>query len=833
MSGLNFYPQNYQLFSSQETKQLNVVLEIEGLDTIFGVQNSYSRIRYGDPETYYGQTGLVYGGLRLISNSKPYLQFDQGLTLSQRLEPEQGRASISQFSISLIDYNGEVSRIVSPGGGILPEVLGRRVIIRMGYVQTSYPDDYCVIFRGIITQIQSVAGRIIISTGDANQKLRVATFQVAKAKLTSAIDASQLNIPVTSVTNFYSLIYNEAPALFDNWKVKPYLKIQDEVIPYGFGAIGANVINVLSRGARLTTAAPHDIDSDVTNCLEIQGHPINLALRLMLSGLGGAPYETGVKVSALGVMLDPTLPPATNVVFLPQGVNADIDYGLSIGDRVQIFGSTAGNDGTYTITNFGNSQGFYNRIIYLNQNLNAENPSPATLSLYSQFDVYPQNAGLALTPKDVDVKTFINCRDKVFTSAEYFMRFYITTQQVGKAYIEQEILLPIAAYSLTRYGRLSMGYMRPPTPTDKVIVLDGNNILEPQNISVTRSLNNRKFYNQVQYQYDKTDAGNFESIIRDIDLNSVANIGITQLLPINASGTRTEYGGGVIANRITKRLLTRFKNAAFDVVLNVQWNPGTFIEAGDCVVLRDQGTLQLTNFATGEKDMGVQVFEVTDRTVDIKNGQIKLTLTSGLGNNLSDRYGSISPSSQIGVVGSSRTKLRLKQSYGNTLAEITKWQQFIGILVEVHSYDYTIREVKTLVGVDPSAADTIILDSALTFDPIENMILDVAYYGSSSDPTYNQLAKAIFASSAPSLTVISGLSQTQFYVSLPDFAKILVGAVIQVRNADYSLISPEVKVLNKISPNTVEVESLGFSPSLGQKVEIVGFLDAGGAYRYL
>lgn len=832
MAGLIEYPKNYQLFTSQQSKQLNVVLEIEGLDTTFGVQNTYTKVRYGDPGIYYGEPNLVYGALRALDSCKPYLMFDSGLTLSQRLEPEQGRASISQMSFALIDKDGEVSRLISPGGGVLDEILGRAIMVRMGYVQTSYPEDYTVIFRGIITQVSSVAGRVNFTIGDANQKRRSATFKVAKATLTAGIDASTLTIPLTNVLNFYDLIIDQSAVNFNDWRVKPYLKIGDEVLSYGYGAISGNTITVRERGSRGTVAAPHDLGSEVTNTLELKGHPINIALWLMLSGLGGASYATS-SVQALGTVIDLTVTPAFNVICLPAGKNADIDFGLVIGDRVQITGSPT-NNGTYTITGFGDSEGFSNRLIYINQNLNVENPSSATLNFYSQFDVLPVNAGLGLDPRDVDVKTHIYYRDTVFTSAEYLMQFYLTTQQVGKAWIEQEIYLPISAYSITRYGRLSLGYMKPPIAADKLIVLDGNNVLNPENISVTRGLNTRKFYNQIQYQYDSTDDGKFQSVIRNIDTDSLNKIGIMQLLPINSSGLKSQYGGGVLANRVATRLLTRFKKAAFDINLQVQWNPGTFIEAGDGVVLADNGYLNLTNFTDGSKDLGTQVFEVTDRTVDIKSGQVKLVLTSGLDNNLNARYGVISPSSYISLTGSTTSQIKLKQSFSNTGAEIRKWSGLIGSYVQIHSYDYSRSEIKRLVGVSETQPDTVILDSALSFALQEDDILDVAPYGGTSDKTYNQLVKAVYTSVAPTLTVLNGLSNTQFLLNLTDYAKILVGSKVQIHNQDYSILSSEATVTQLIGPNTVEVgTSLGFTPSAGQKVEIIGFLDGGGAYRFL
>jgi hypothetical protein len=832
------YPDNYVLTTAAQTKQLNIVLCIDGLSTCFSVANTYTRVRYGDAGIYYGTPGVVYGALRLRDDVKSYLSFDSGMTLSQRLEPEQGRASISQFSFTLIDKDGYVSQVVSPGGGLLNEILGRAVTVRMGYLNNSYPEDYFVVFRGIITNVQIVAGKVNLSIGDANQKRRSATFKVAKTTLTSDVNNSQLNIPINSIVNFYDLIVNESPATPNLWSVKPYCIIENEIIPYGFGAISGNTITAYSRGgvyARGTSATAHANGTNVTNGIEINGHPINLALRIMLSGWGGQPWKTGVICTALGLVIDGTVTPAANVIVLPPAIDADIEYGLVVGDRVQISGSTAGNDGTYTITAFGTCEGFTNRLIYLSANLAIENPaSSVTLSFYSQFDVLPDNAGLALTPNDVDVKTHIKYRDTVFVGTEYFMVLYITSQQTGKAFIESELYLPMGAYSLTRYGRLSMGYTKPPIAADKLIVLDANNVINPQNISVSRGLNNRKFYNEIQFQYDATDAGNFQEVVRSVDTDSLSKIGILQLLPIASQGLKAQYGGGILANRICNRLLTRFRQAAFDVQLSTFWNPGTFIEAGDGVVLRDGGYLHLTNFANGTRNLGSQVLEVTDRTIDLKTGQVKLTLTSALGNILDARYAVVSPSSQISAEGTTTSQVKIKPSYGNTVDEALKWTQLVGIDLLIHDYTFSQVETRTLIGISSTQPDTLLLSSPLSFLPGEDYIIDVARYGSGTDATYNSLAKAVYCFIDPTLSVLAGLSTTQFTVSLSDLSKLSLGASLFIRSNDWSLKSPDVKVSEIMSPNTIVVsESLGFIPSSGQKIELVGFLDGGGAYRYI
>lgn len=836
MPSLTIYPSAYQRFTTQQSKQINVVLLIDGLSFDLSTNFTYTRVRYGEPDIYYNQPGLVYGALKLNQNVKPWLMMQSGLTLSQKLEPEQGRASISQFSFQLIDKDGEVSKLVSPGGGYLDEILGRFIQVKVGYVQTSYPEDYWTAFRGMITQVQIIAGRVILTLGDSNQKKRQAAFPKTKTLLTAAIDNVQTNIPVGSTIDFYDLLSDEGAGNWADWKVQPYIQIEDEWIGYGFGALTSNTVTALSRTgthSRGTIPAAHAINTEVSTGIQLYDHALTVALKLMLSGWNG-PWKTGQTVTALGTTYDPANPVAANVIVLPAGTDASVDLGLVIGDIVTITGSTAGNDGTYTITAFGNADGFNNRLLYISSNLALENPaSTVTISLRSKYDVYPVKAGLKMTPNEVDVSTHEVIRDTYFTGSENRLKIFIKEQQVGKEFIEKECYLPLGAYSLTRYGRVSVGFMKPPLASDSLVFLNYSNIIQPETMTVTRGLNLRKWYNQIQYEFDQADSGDYQSVIRSIDTDSLNKIGMMQLLPIKSGGVKSSLGGGILAQRVSRRLLSRFKKGAFDITCKVFWNPGTFIEVGDVVLLKDDGTLHLTNFETGLRDMGEQLFEVTDRTLDIKTGQVRLTLTSGLGTRVTDRYGVISPSSLVSATNTTTTQVRIKNSYGNSNNEWEKWAPYIGQQITVHDINWNVSGTTTLTGINSADPYLLQLSPALAFTPSENYIVDVPLYPNTTNSADAQIYKTLFAHVSPSLSVTSGASDTIFDVSLSDAAKIPTNAYVYVRNSDFSLFSPEVQVTSVVGTTVTVSASLGFTPGAGQKVELVGYLDGAGPYRML
>ena len=816
------YPSEFIRLSTATTKTLNVVLCLEGIDECFSTVPTYTRVRYGDPGIYYGQPGLIYGGLRILTDVNAFLSIDSNLTVSQRLEPEQGRASISQMTFQLVDKDGRVSDLLLGAG----EILGRRLQVAVGYQDSSYPDDYLISFRGIVTSVNFQTGRVVLSSGDLGQRRRSAIFRAKRTALTSSISDSDLIIPVNDVSGFYDLTIDQSALPVNQWRVKPYLKIENEFLLYGYGAASGSNMTVLERGSRSTTPAAHATNKEVSHVVELQENALTLALMIMLSGNGDVSLPSA---QAFGVMIDPDLTPAANLIVLPTTVDANRDYGLVVGDSITISGST-GNDGTYTVTELGPVFGEPNRAIYLNTALSYESPATGTLTFRSQFDVLPEQIGLKIPPADVDVSGHITTRDLYFSGTEYTLTIFVTDQKTGKEFIEAQCYLPIGAYALTRYGRLSVGFTRPPLADQKLIFLDDTNVIDPAGIQTSRGLNTRKFFNEIQYEYDQADAGNYQSVIRALDTDSLNEIGLLSLLPIKSGGLKGGAGAQVV-NRVARRLLSRYKKGAVEISLKVNFAAGSQIEAGDVVALEDNGTLAIQNFETGNRYLGSMLLEVVDRTLDLKTGQTSLKLVTGIGTNLTDRFGTIAPSSLISATGTTTTRLKLKTSFGSTV-QADKWADYAGQQVVVRSSDYSISEEVTFVQFVETEDDVMEVTPALSFTPPEDYVVELPSYPNTTDSSDAAIYKMIHSFHTPTLTVVVGSTPLIVNLSVSDAAKCTVGQFVIVHNADYSIASDEVEI-EVVGPNSITLkDSLGFSPAAGLKVDLVGFIDGGGPYRF-
>lgn len=985
------YPAKYLQLNTSNTKQLNLVVQIEGVPGFFSVVPIYEKVRYGDPRLKYGLPGLKYGGLIVVDGVRPWIMWDSNVTISQKVEPEQGRGSVSTMTLKFIDKDGYMSEVISPGI-ILDEPLGNKLCtIFMGYTNSSFPDDYIKIFRGFITSTTSGAGWVSLEFSDANVKSRQQICVGGVTLLDSAVTTTDTTLNLGSTQNFFSFtrdvngnfdwaltealpicaltvgsptvnviigmptfdlhgfdvagtgipvgttvtshttsastsftISNNATVsstattidcvqlqgrLVDQRTVRAWVKIDDEFMEYGpvsfvpggsiiadlstsssptvlknvifvsagiavgnlvtgtgiplntvvtgvdpvlntvtisnavTVSIDSSTVNVIPyahvfRGiqySRQTTIAAHDALTEVDNAIQLQGNVIDLILKIYLSGWNG-PWITGEPIVALGTSLEAGVS-APNAVLFP--VDVIEQYGIVIGDQIQITGSSLGNDGNYIITDIEDStDGDTGRIVFVDGTFTLENPATGvTIGFRSQYDTLPIGCGLANTPQDVDVQGFLNAKATYYATGQFNMQLFIQAAITGKDFIESEIFLPIGAYSITKQGKLSIAVTSPPLITEKLVQLDASNVLNPQNITVQRATNNRRFYNLIQYSYDEDDAGDFLSQTNLLDATSEGQINLTMSLPIPSLGLKSELGAAIVIAARGSALLNRFKKAAYQITLDTNWEAGSQIEVGDVIILSDPGgpgQLQITNLATGKRALGTQLFEVISRTLKPQSGNSSLVLLSSLGYSVGQRYATISPSSFVGV-GSTAMSVIIVDSFGPLYPgnEPKKYTALIGSVITVHAPDWSYQDSAVLLGFDPTSPYRMLLGSALSFTPAQGDIVDVAAYGTGTDPEFNKKAKLFYTFIDPSIAVVTGTNQTVFTVGSGDVATLNIGQPIQIHNDDYSAQSPESEILTIVGTTVTVKTPLGFVPDNTMTVELIGFKDGGAPYRFV
>lgn len=846
------FPAKYNLFNDQSVKNIAIVVEIPGIDLLSN-RFIYTRIRYGDTDLKYGLplpdgTMPIYGGLRRLAGVRPVINLDGGLSISQRLEPEAGRASISQLQMQFIDKDEYMSQVIAPGV-LIPEILGRNVKVHLGFSDVSFPEDFIVIFRGKISDVSSQSGMVSLLFSDPNLQRRQTILREAKSKLVGSILSTDTSL-VTDLIDDYTQAILGPDGLYDvpnPWNqngthnalaarkegVRTFLKIDDEYLEYGPLSITGNTFSGLLRGARGTVAAAHTSAADISGHVEIQGHAIDIALKLMMSGYGG-PWQKNIALQSLVVTEDLEIGDQPKAIIMPQGVDVVDKYGLVEGDYISItLSDFPANNITARIVKFGDLGGFSNRIIYTDKTFTPEDPSPAKMAFRSQYDTYPKNMGVKLTPDDVDVPEHISLKNKFLSDIENSYRFFLSSEENCKNFIETDIYKPVAAYSLTKRGKLSIGFTHPPLSNSRMIFLTEKNILNPENIRPSRSMNtSRKFYNEVDVDYNFNDNGEAKKFLRYLDVDSASVIGVVSILSVIARGSRSNLGADDFLIKKAKKFLARYRRAAVTLDVTTNYGIGCQIESGDVVAL-DGKNLQISNFQQGDRDFGVQLMEVLDRNLDLNTGVTTLKLVAGVNSDVTDRFAVISPSSQLDV-GSTLDYIVLKDSYGALYPgnESRKWKAALGQQVRIHDENYTFEETIVLNSIDPVNGYKIHCTGITTPYPAD-YVMDIVRFPKTGKKSDQSFYKSQYAFFSPRIPIVSGATATQFDVSPLEIGRFFVGAKLFVHTEDYSTTSNEHTVQEIIGNTVVVTKTLGFTPDSTYYVTGVGFYDKSGFYRYL
>lgn len=703
-------------------KQPNIVLKIDGVDTIYGSASILRIVRIGDPGLEIGDDWVI-GGFVADYNQLTSISLDGTTTsINQQLDIDKGRgSSVSSMEIGLIDFNQDITKLITPGY-IVDDVLGRKVKVYLGFADNNtFPEDYIIIFRGIIDGIKADQGIVKLSIAHPDQKKRQTIFQKIDHALDGSITNSQTTITLDAAPDYLLSILG--PNGMEDSSFTGYVQIDDEIIKYT-GVSGFDLTGLV-RGQLGTVAVSHDDEAAVTSFYRLQGNSVDLALKLMLSGWNG-PFVEDVSITNFNRLPDTTLV-ENSLVFV--GLDVFREYGIKVGDYVETFGSPNGSNNVsawaqisaVNITDFG-SYVVIDGVTFVD-----ELASVATVSFRSQYDTLP--SGCMMTPDEVDVTQHLNIQQLFLSNHNY--DFYLKdTIDNGKEFIETEIYKPAGAYSLPRKSQASVGYFVGPLPSASSITIDRSNITNPDKIVTQRGIN-KNFFNEIVYRYEvpavDTNDRKFLVTIVTFSATSLDRIpaGVRVLL-VESQGMRKALLGQNLAQIASNRRIKRFQfGAEYFEGINVNYKVGYNMEIGDIIILDGDG-LNILNSVDGNRERVPELFEVVNKRMNIKNGQVSLDLlqTGFQGNT---RYGLVGPSSRI-KTGISGTQFIIEKAYFSTFgsSEYLKWQRFPNCAVKVRSADFTTRYFQTTI-LSLSGNKVTVADN-MGFIPVAGDIMELSQY---------------------------------------------------------------------------------------------------------
>lgn len=173
---------------TQETRQKpQLVLEIEGVETRFGLGAIKKYIKIGDPGLLIGDDWVI-GGLNDQENQLDAISLDGTTTTiaQQLLQDRGGTSSVSGIQVSLLDVDEEITKLITPGE-VVDDVLGRRANVYLGYQDTAFPQDFIQIFAGIIDEVNA-GPTIIFNIAHPEQKKRGQVLAQVTTELTEDLN---------------------------------------------------------------------------------------------------------------------------------------------------------------------------------------------------------------------------------------------------------------------------------------------------------------------------------------------------------------------------------------------------------------------------------------------------------------------------------------------------------------------------------------------------------------------------------------------------------------------------------------------------------------------
>lgn len=814
--------------SRQTEKRPQLILEVEGYGT-FGALTVTKIAKFGDAGLFFGNPGLVFGGVTEDTDALSLIDLGKSSggaspITQQLLQDKGGSGSVSTVTIEIVDKNEIVTQAISPGFDI-EEFLSQKARVYINFEGGAHPEDSVQIFNGTVQDIRAGAGRIKLTIGAPESLKRQDLFVKGTTSLDGALNNSDTTITVVSTSDFL----NES---LDATTLRTYIRIDDEIIKYT--GTTDTTFTGCTRGAFGTAATNHDDETSVESIYRLTGTLSDLALKIMLSN-GDDQFRTDVPV--IGIVDLPDASSIPNSIAFSYDVEAK--HGLVLGDFISLEGTSGGsNDFSNRAILSITSADFGSYIVVGGGSLVSEPVTSGLASFKSKYDLLPE--GLGMSPEQVDVARHEELQGQ-FGASFFEYDFRLPDSEKGTEFINTQIYWPSGCYQLFRGGRASLGITLPPIAQLETQTINSENVFKPAEIEISRSVN-KNFYNTVVYKFEEyvldgrfLQGQIFES---EASINRVKNVG-SRVLTIEARGVR-KSADNINKIRIqARRFLDRYQYGAEVVPVQVNFGEGFPIEVGDTVIFGDED-LKISDIKTGNRQFQPRLMEVTNKSMRITTGEIKLELTD-TAFELDGRYGVISPSSILGA-GSTGTELVLQNSYGNQAGlktEDFKWRPYIGQPIVIRSVGYGTVQTSVIRGFDPFDPNIMIIDD-LGAPPLggQGSIVEIATYpgqgdANEIDATYASVYKAVHVFWDKQCLVASGASNFQFDTSSGAGSFFKVGDVVFVHTPDYSTQADETTVTDVTGDTITVADDLGFTPDNTFVVDLLGFPDGGLPYRWL
>ncbi len=208
--------------------------------------------------------------------------------ISQTITPEEGRASIGSLRFSLQDKADRITALVASA------VKNKEAVLWGGYDEID-ESEYIPLSTNLVDGFDIGESLIeyMFKTADIQRTIKKDIFKPKTTTLTAQLNAAATTATVDDTSAFLTVVHPKLGTC-------GYIRIEDEIIKWT--AKTATTFTI-ARAQFGTTDVQHSVDSDITELIVFEEHPIAIGLKVLTStgaGTNGT-YDTLPSHWSLGV----------------------------------------------------------------------------------------------------------------------------------------------------------------------------------------------------------------------------------------------------------------------------------------------------------------------------------------------------------------------------------------------------------------------------------------------------------------------------------------------------------------------------------------------------
>lgn len=260
------------------------------------------------------QIGTDYFAIRQpdsgLSISSPYDKSVSSLVLNPTtIDIRRVSTTISSFQFRLLDKDGIVSALVL---GDAASLIGAEVRIFLGRTNVDMDfSDYFELPRTYIGKLEHSDNTYVFNCSEQTERMAKAIYNYQSA----------LAVDILSGTTTWTMRED-----ISDFPTSGFLKVEDEFVSYtGIDTVNNRFTGVI-RGELNSTPADHDANSEVVLVETITDNPLNIILKLLISGGGGGTYDTLQD----GLGISNTLVDIDEIEALRDELFIDVEFTLSV-----------------------------------------------------------------------------------------------------------------------------------------------------------------------------------------------------------------------------------------------------------------------------------------------------------------------------------------------------------------------------------------------------------------------------------------------------------------------------------------------------------------------